>query len=299
MVEKNNAVMQEKEILFMLKLLEDPDVKVFEAIRKKLIQNAKIAVPLLESYWTVSDNSLANNRCDEILEQIHFSTIKKRLLNWKETGKDDLLTGILIVEKFFNKSDDTEQIKSGIDSIVSRIWIEVNEQLTALEKIKLINHFLFNLDAYTLIETPIINQHDADLAQVLKLKAYLDKSISVIYRIIAQKLNIPLYILRFETGTYSILGYIDEVLSSFVMPANMNNIVFFLLPALKGNVLSQNQLYKLLEKEHIKLSSYAMIPKSNYEIVSDWVKYKYSLYSQNIKSDLLLKNTEKLLKILK
>ncbi len=290
--------MPEKEIVFLLKLLEDPDEKVFEAIKNQVMQNPNLAIEELENYWTLSENELANKRCELILQEIHFNSKLEQLSKWKNTEQNDLLSGIIIAETYFDRYENPEEIKLGIENIISRIWIEMNDQLTALEKIKLINHFLFNFETFKLLEDSQVSIQHTDLANVLNSKSYTDKSIAIIYRIIAQKLNIPLYILKFIQGNYSIMGYVDEILASSILPQNINNLVFYVLPAFRGEVWSQNQLIKLLDEKKIELGSEAFLPKSDLEVVADWIKYKMVLNSKAGETNLLLENADKFLRII-
>ncbi len=290
--------MNENEIKSLLKLLEDPDENIYNSIKSKFFENEKEFKPILENYWIDSTNELANKRIEQIIDEIHLAESTKNLINWKKNENDNLLNGILIIEKFFDRLEDTDELKNKTENIIAKIWLELNNQLTALEKIKVINHTLFITEKFKYISNKNINYRSIKISTLINEKIFIDKTMAIFYYIIAKRLDIPIYILNANLSGYSILGYIDQTLATAVFSKPDNNIVFFILPTFNGEIWSQNQLIEFAKEKNIQIEPKDFEPLSNTKILKQWVNYKKAFLEKTDYNSFALSNVKKIIDIL-
>src|SRR6202008_635820 len=136
--------MNKKEIKALISLLDDPDEAVFDQGSMKFLSLGQEVIPVLEDAWEGSFDTLIQNRIENIIHQIQFDLIKDSLKEWMHPDKQNLLEGTLLIAKYQYPDIDYVKIKKQIDHIKQDIWLELNENITALEKVNIINHILFD-----------------------------------------------------------------------------------------------------------------------------------------------------------
>ena len=78
--------MNEKEIISIINLLDDPDESIFYSVREKLLEQGTKIVSQLEKAWENSNDEKVQYRIESIIQTIHFEDIKQNLKKWIEKG---------------------------------------------------------------------------------------------------------------------------------------------------------------------------------------------------------------------
>ena len=141
--------METKTILSQIKLLDDPDENIFRVIRENLIGLGTEIVPELEKAWESSFNERIQERIEDIIKNIQFSSLKNQLKDWVQTGAKDIAFGAYLLAKYQYPDLSWEAILKQIENLSNEVWIELNQNLTALEKIRIINHILFDVHKFS------------------------------------------------------------------------------------------------------------------------------------------------------
>ena len=129
--------MNKKEVFALISLLDDPDEMVFKEVSMKFLSLGEEVIPVLEDAWEHSFDTLIQNRIENIIHQIQFDLIKDALKEWSHPDQQNLLEGALLIARYQYPDIDTAKIKKQIDQIKQDVWLELNENLTALEKVKI------------------------------------------------------------------------------------------------------------------------------------------------------------------
>jgi fructose-1,6-bisphosphatase len=82
----------------LIRLIEDPDLHVFNHVKNELLIIGDEALPALESAW--HKNNFGDEfqiRIQSIIEEIHRSALKNELIQWIKSEEKDLLLGSIIV----------------------------------------------------------------------------------------------------------------------------------------------------------------------------------------------------------
>ena len=252
----------------LIRLAEDPDPRVYSHVKSELVQMGERAVPTLEQSWsnqTIDD--LHRERIFEIMRQIQINEIKVELESWRASSNRDLLKGALIISRFQFPNIDFEKVEQELEKIKQKVWLEINEEHTAFEIVKIFNHVLFDICGFKPTENGFYAPQNSFINSVLESKRGNQLSLSILYSVIAQKLQIPIY--GIDLPNHFVLGFLDEFQTLKMLGINNNerNILFYINPFSKGRIFDQNEIENYLKSLNLPLRNHYFEPCSNSEIL--------------------------------
>ncbi len=256
---------QYKELSALISLLDEPSNPVFDKIKEKILYYGIDAIPLLEDAW---DNSFDNNiqsRIEEIIHSIQLSNLKDAFVNWKKNNRLDLLEGFFLVSKYQYPDLNFDNLKEQVERIEKGIWLELNSNLTALEKIKVINHILFDINRFTGNKTNIDAPQNLFLNNLLETRKGNHLSLGILYIILAQKLGIPIF--GVNLPQHFILADMDEVQDEKIAMEDENEVLFYINPFNKGAVFTQREIELFIKHLKLKPNSTFYKPCDNVAII--------------------------------
>lgn len=124
----------------LIRLIEDPDLQVFNHVKNELLLIGDEALPALESAW--QKNNFGDEfqiRTQSIIEEIHRSALKNELIQWIKSEEKDLLLGSIIVSKHHDTYLEDSLVQQTIQMLRRDIWLEFNDYQTSFEQIKIFN----------------------------------------------------------------------------------------------------------------------------------------------------------------
>ena len=271
----------EKEFKALITLLDDNDNEVYSHVSDKLFSLGVEGIPLLESAWETSENQVIQTRLEDLINKIQFSNVKDRLIKWIDKGGEDLLEGALLVSKFQYPDLDEFKVTQKVESISKNVWIELNPALSPLEEAHVINHVFFQLHGFFGHQTA---QLDADLGYLNNLidsKKGNSLSLSILYLILAQKNDLPIY--GVNLPYHFIMAYSRKHLSDEELAANdqEKSVMFYINPLNKGIAFSRSEITHYLEQMKVKTHSKFFSPCNNLEIIKTLIYNQLSCYDQN------------------
>ncbi len=232
-------MMNDSQLNALIQLLDDPDEGVFKHVKEKFLELGLDVVPHLENNWELAEEVLVQQRIENLIHSIKSYDVFQQLKNWKENGGQNLLNGAILVSKYQYHNIDEEKIRSKINQIKQDVWIELNDELTAFEKIKVLNHIIFNLHDYKGDKEDFHNPKNSFINRVVDSKKGSPLSIGILYAIIAQGLDIPLY--GVNLPHHFILAYEDEFLANFAPEALATPGILFYVNTFSGGVVFGKQ----------------------------------------------------------
>ena len=198
-----------KELNALISLLDEPNEHMFGQIKKQLLGYGYDAIPHLENAWDNSFQPQIQERIEDIIHGIQQVDLRKNLESWKKEGQYDLLEGFILISKFQYPDLDEAAIHKQIEAIKRDIWLEFNSNLTALEKVKVLNHILFEVQGFSGNKTNATALHNVFLNNLLETKKGNYLSLGILYIFISQKLGIPIF--GVDLPKHFVLAYVDEV----------------------------------------------------------------------------------------
>jgi hypothetical protein len=137
------------EISALLSLLDDPDDTIFSEIKGRILSLGGDIIPELENTFETNFDTLVQQRALDLIHEIQFSNTLKALKNWRDDDTKSILEGIIIIAKYQYPDLVETKIKKNIEQLRTDIWLELNDELTALEKINVINHIIFDVHSFS------------------------------------------------------------------------------------------------------------------------------------------------------
>lgn len=272
--------MNKQELNALISLLDDPDENVYQEVSMRFLSLGEEVIPVLEDAWEHSFDTLIQNRIENIIHQIQYDLIKEALKEWSEPHHQNLLEGALLIAKYQYPDIDFIKIKKQIEQIKQDVWLELNDNLTALEKVKIINHILFDVHNFSGNTTNYHAPQNSYINNVLESKKGNPLLLSIIYTIISQSLEIPIY--GVNLPEHFILCYVDT--EHMGVPSTEgevgSNVLFYINPFSKGAVFSKREIDAFLKQ--LKLDNLEMFyePCSNLEIIKRLLRNLITSYEK-------------------
>ena len=141
--------MNKQELQAIITLLEDPDKEIFEAVYQSLMDRGVDVVPDLEKAWETSGNTNIQDKIENIIQKIQLNFVHQLLSNWIRDGATDIVDGAYIIAKYQYPDLGLFEIQSPLEKIKHDAWLEINDNLTALEKVRILNHIIYDVHKFT------------------------------------------------------------------------------------------------------------------------------------------------------
>jgi regulator of sirC expression with transglutaminase-like and TPR domain len=266
--------MNEKEIASLIKLLDDPDPQIFEHIEGKLLSYGNQVITYLESAWEKSFDALLQERLENLVHKIQYNNVKEDLALWHQSGGFDLLRGILIINRYQYPDLNEEKIINQIEAIKRDIWLQMMYEASPVEKVKLINHIFYNVYGFSGNTANHQDPQNSYLSQVLESKKGNQISLAIIYSIIAQKLDIPIY--GVNLPQHFILAYTDELEKT----DEENGILFYINVFNKGYIFGKRDIDQFLRQLKIEPEQLFYQPCANTDILKRVLRNLISSYEK-------------------
>lgn len=258
-----------KEIQALISLIDDPDVDVYNQIAKKIFIYGTNIIPYLETAWDKFPEPVVQKRIEELIHQIQFQNIKTELKLWKQENVKDLLYGWVIITKYKYPEFKEEDIKVKLNNIRKDIWLELNDDLTALEKIKVFNHVFYDSYGFKGNTVDYHNPDNSFINKVFETKKGNPVSLGLIYYLLAKSLDIPVKALNFPE--HFVLAYISKILNPHLSLKETNEdnyeSLFFINPFSKGNVFSRQEAEWFLTQLNIESNSKYFKSSTNNQLI--------------------------------
>lgn len=285
-----------KEIAHLIYLLDDPDEQIFRQVEQRIHSFGPDAIPYLEEASLEEGEDLRRQRLEQIINQLKQQELLEELKSWRASEEQDLLDALVIL----NRIEEPDVMRADMDRILDKIkldaWLELNYDLTSYEQIKILNYILFDVHKFRGNTTDYHHIDNSLIHKVLTEKTGNPVSISIVYALIAQRLNIPVY--GVNLPQHFVLGYKSsegiELLKRFNDPSTVKSnqkgdILFYINPFSEGLVLSYESLKSFLSQLKIDPKPEYFNIASNEEIIKRVLRnmmFSYEKAKQSNKTNL-------------
>ena len=241
-------MIEDKKLKALISLLEDPSNEIFQLVSEKLGSMGVSIIPQLEAAWGNTLNDFYQNRLEEIIQKIQFADLNNQLNKWINKEPHDLLLGSYLVNKYKYTNLDFEEIKKQVNILIADVLEIYDDRFTPLEKIKVINHILFDVHRFSRNDTHFYAINNSYLNKVLETKKGNSLSLAIIYILVAQALKLPIYGVNLPKNF--ILAFLDF---RFGKEGINEEVLFYINPFNRGAVLGKREIDHFLI--HQKLAS--------------------------------------------
>ncbi len=286
--------METKELHALISLLDDNDPEVYRIVEGNLYHQGIEIVPELEKVWENSSSDVFHLRIENLIHSIQFSHITENFKHWFDSGGTNLLEGAFWVAKYHYPDLQYNIIKTRISEIQKSIWADILTNLTPLEKVKVVNHSIFNIFKFVRSASNFYAPQNCFINQVLDQRSGNPISLAIIYLCITQSLHLPIYGVNLARNF--ILAYLDENPPTSMPIDEQDQVMFYINPYSNGAILGRQEIDTFLKQQKIEKQKSFYTPCTNTETIKALLVTLLYSYNQIGFID-KVKDIEKLLKI--
>ena len=177
----------------LIKLIEDPDEQIFSQVRNEMLSMGSMVIPDLENALISAPNEDSVGRITEILNDIQIENLCQSFELWIQTEEQDLLELMILIEQIRDFNFPKQEIIERIAQLKMDVWLELNDNQTILEQIKIINRIFYLKHEFSPDEKEPHAFHNYFIHSVLNTKKGNDTTLGLLYLYLAQSQNISLW----------------------------------------------------------------------------------------------------------
>lgn len=259
----------------LINLLDEPDDKTFDIIRERIYAFGETAISPLEMAWENSLDSRVQGRIEWILHQIQQEGFRHQLIDWMKFGSSDLLKGFLLTSKTHYPDLNAEEITIAIDQMKMDAWLELNDNLTALENVKVLNHIFYDMHKFEGNRVNLYAPTNQYINTMLETRKGSPLTLGILYLILAQRLNLPVQ--GVNLPQHFILAYTTEL---YQPQFSVGDVLFYINPFNKGAVFTRREIDLFIRQMQLKPEASFFSPCTNVDIIQRLISNMILTYTQ-------------------
>lgn len=254
------------ELNALVSLMDEPNDNMFSKIRNKVMSFGKLAIPVLEEAWVntfADDNS---KRIENLIDEIRQKEFVLDFNIWAGDSSRNIIEGFNILSNYLDTDFKKDHYTALFEKLVRVIWLEINDSLTALEKIKVVNHVIYSVYKFNGHIGSNIKSDTYLLTKVLDYKMGNPLSMGILYIAIAQKLNIPVF--GVNLPGHFVLAYMDDF-NDIRLPNEYSesDVLFYINPVNKGAIFTRNEINHFIVQMKITVEPKFFLPCTNQVVI--------------------------------
>jgi regulator of sirC expression with transglutaminase-like and TPR domain len=253
----------QKEITALLHLLEDPDLEVFDAVSNRLFSYGLPIIRELEILWENTIDNELQDKIEHLIHQLHFFVLLTDFEEWGKAPHRELLPGLLLVSKFLFPDLKTAEVIRDIERLKRNIWLELNNYLTPVEQIHVLNSILYNYFGLKGNYNNSTSPNEFLIHQIIESKKGNQSGNGSLYLLLCELLDIPVKLI--SVPNQFILAYMKPGSGENRSSLHLN-IDFFIDPV-TGQPFTHNDLNNYFSRMHLPVLPEYFLPKNNRQII--------------------------------
>ena len=245
--------LNQKELKALVSLLEDEDHEVIRHVEGKIISIGNDVIPFLEKEWESSFNPVVQRKIEELIHTLQFDQLKIKLKEWVDSGGKDLLEGAWIVSTYQYPDIEYAYLKKQIEQLYYDVWLDFKKDIHPYDQIKIINNALFEKIKFKANTKNFHAPGNSMINVVLETKRGNPISLCILYILIAQKLEMPVYGVNLP--------------NLFICTYKTEDQQFYINAFNKGLIFSKSDIENYIQQLHLNPADLFFEPCSNEDII--------------------------------
>jgi len=237
----------------LVSLLEDEDSEVIKHVEDKLISIGNEVIPFLEKQWESCFNPTVQRKIEEIIHVLQFDHLKFRLKEWVDNGAKDLLEGAWIIATYQYPDIELSFLRKEIEQLYYEVWLDFKNDMHPFDQIKAINTTLFEKLKFKANTKNFHAPGNSMINVVLETKRGNPISLCILYILIAQKLEIPIYGVNLP--------------NLFICTYKSDHQQFYINAFNKGLIFSRSDIENYIQQLHLNEDDIFFQPCTNEDII--------------------------------
>lgn len=281
-------MINEKELQSLLALLDDTDREIVEHVEQRILSYGEEVIPMLENAWQDHFSAVLQQRVEQLIQRIRFTSLIQDIREWNNRENPDLLEGVWLVARYRYPWLQIHDIEIEIDRIKLDIWLEMHNVLSALEKVRVMNHVIYNVHGFKGNTKNYHAPQNSFINDVLAMRSSNHIGMSIVYALVAQRLNLPVY--GINLPNHFLLCYKEEnenwhyEAESYNTHHDLNykegQVLFYINAFNNGVLFTRKNVDQLLKQMHLEPRTEYFEPCSNHDIVKRVLRNLFYSYDE-------------------
>ena len=246
--------MEEKELKALVSLLDDDDQQILSEVEGKILTLGNDIIPFLESQWESSFSPTVQQRIEDLIHTLQFRLLQDRIIHWKECEEDNLLKGMWVIATYIYPDLDYGKLKADFEQIYYEAWLEQKNEMHPYDQVRALNDVIFHKLKFRGNTRNFHSPANSMINTVLETKKGNPISLSVIYSLVAQKLDIPVF--GVNLPNMFITTYKSNIVSQF-----------YINPFNKGIIFTKEDIANYITELNLSPNDIFFQPCSNLDII--------------------------------
>jgi regulator of sirC expression with transglutaminase-like and TPR domain len=259
------AMEENREIMALLHLIDDPDEEVFGAVSNRIIDFGKGIIPNLENLWENTISEDVQERIELLIHRLHYQDLTEDLTQWSKNIHHDLLSGALLVARFQYPDMMTSQVYQDIEKLRRNIWLELNTYLTPLEQVNVLTSILYNYFNIKGTEVAYNQPEEFLINKQLEMKRGNSIANGILYLVLSELLDIPIRAINIPRQF--VLSYFR---ADYDFTRHMENFMYrseFFIDPISGQVFTHKDIETYFKRINVPPVTSYFKPMSNKRII--------------------------------
>lgn len=277
--------MNTTEIKSLLFLLDDTDQEVVSIVENKLLSYGVDVLPIIQNELTNIQDENVKEITTGLINRINYQQLLIEFENWLKSEERDLLEGVYLIAKFKYPNILKREIRENIEKIKLNAWLEMRHDITAFEKVKILNYAFYNIHGFTGNVDNYQSSSNSFINEVLESKKGNPIMLCIIYMLVAQHLKLPVF--GINLPQHFMLAYLEEekinlntldLNKPYQLKADNKNVQFYINAFHKGGVFTKTSLEQFVKQMNIQSNPIYYLPCDNLSIIKRVLRNLASSY---------------------
>lgn len=240
----------------MVSLLDDPDPEIHQRVQQDLDAMGIDVVVQLEELWIRADEVNERRSLEKVIHRLQWNNIQRNLQAWLEGDRSDLLLALCIIARYQYPNLDEQAVRHTLQTIRIEAWMGLNEQMTALEQVRHLNHLLFRVHKFRGNTDEYLNPNNNFINKVLETRRGNPLMVGLVYMLVAQMLGLPVY--GVNLPQHFVLAYLEQesyaghIKKERVQPTDSRKPLFYINAFNMGSVFGKRDVDQFLKMVQVE-----------------------------------------------
>ncbi|MCH1583041.1 MAG: transglutaminase-like domain-containing protein [Flavobacteriales bacterium] len=230
------------ELNALISLLEDPDEGIYHTVRQELEQIGEaVLLPLRDAISEEGHGDIFLKRAKELLDHLGADEVRGGFADWINSDDHHLAEALILLDRYIDPTRSVEALKETLQRVRQDIWLELNDDMTALEQVRVINRIFFEHHGFAGTRGGAAKPSHALPREVIEQRKGNSLALGALYLAMAQELGLPIH--GVNLPNHFILAYCDGGhLGEFSEDGGPGSILFYINPFSKGSIIHPEEV---------------------------------------------------------
>jgi regulator of sirC expression with transglutaminase-like and TPR domain len=258
------------EIHALFQLLDDPDLEVYDTVAAKIIHYGKDIIPNLENLWENTVDESIQERIEQLIHRVHYQDLQEGFIQWKQSPNQDLIEGAVLCARYLFPDLSDAHVHREINRIKRNIWLELNDLLSPVEQVNVLNSMIYNYFGLVGEEVNYSKKATFFIHQVMETKKGNPITNGIIYQTLCALLDLPVFVVKIPKQF--ILAYVDSYFEFSMASDDPKQRVLFFIDPIQGQIYTQQDVDTYLKRIQITPDASYYTPMQPTEIIQFLLK---------------------------